>query len=373
MSGGIYSDERCPVCGASFIDNKVNALICPNHPKIKASTFKVRFGKLTKRFAVYSEANRFLTGLRFKTDEKTFDARDYKRDNPMSFINMSERWIKYKKEEVRPGSFRSIRNHLDKAQRYFGNRNVKDIRYGDLEDLVRSERLAPLDDKTKHNVLATLHTLFVWLKKRQEIASVPEFPVISYELGYRTVVDKNKQIEIMEEVKRIAPNQKTYLGIMWLSTYISIRPNEMRTLKEGNIDVSGGYFLIPHPKEKKYKAVPLVPEDVDILKTYDFIFPAMPFFRHDDGRMFGRNHFYRYWKKACGNLGIEGVDLYGGTRHSSARALREFCTPEEIRRATMTATNKAFERYYRIESDECRSVYQNTKGKVVDITKAKNE
>jgi hypothetical protein len=62
--------------------------------------------------------------------------------------------------------------------------------------------------------------------------------------------------------------------------------------------------------------------------------------------------------KACKNLGIEGVDLYGGTRHSSARALRAYRTPEESKRATMHNTNKAFERYFAMESDDVRSRYR---------------
>jgi hypothetical protein len=65
-------------------------------------------------------------------------------------------------------------------------------------------------------------------------------------------------------------------------------------------------------------------------------------------------------------FGIEGIDLYGGTRHSSARALRKHRTPEEIRRATMHSTNKAFERYFSMESDDLRSIYQDT-GRVINI------
>ena len=52
------------------------------------------------------------------------------------------------------------------------------------------------------------------------------------------------------------------------------------------------------------------------------------------------------------------VDLYGGTRHSSARALRDRFSPEQIRRATMHSTSKAFERYFRVEGDEVRSIYE---------------
>ena len=74
-------------------------------------------------------------------------------------------------------------------------------------------------------------------------------------------------------------------------------------------------------------------------------------------------------KRHANNLGIEGVDLYGGTRHSSAMALRQYVSPEEIRRATMHSTNKAFERYFRIESEEVRDIYQLTRSKTKDIKK----
>jgi streptomycin 6-kinase len=54
------------------------------------------------------------------------------------------------------------------------------------------------------------------------------------------------------------------------------------------------------------------------------------------------------------------VDLYGGTRHSPAQALRKYHTPEEIKRATMHSINKAFERYFRKEGDDLRSIYKKT-------------
>jgi hypothetical protein len=45
----------------------------------------------------------------------------------------------------------------------------------------------------------------------------------------------------------------------------------------------------------------------------------MPFFRRDKGgggghpnSSFGRHILYRYWKMACENVGIGGIELYGG-------------------------------------------------------------
>ena len=42
------------------------------------------------------------------------------------------------------------------------------------------------------------------------------------------------------------------------------------------------------------------------------------------------------------------------------RALRSTRTPEEIKRATMHKTNKAFERYFTLESEDIREIYQET-------------
>ena len=57
--------------------------------------------------------------------------------------------------------------------------------------------------------------------------------------------------------------------------------------------------------------------------------------------------------------------IFSHTRHSSAIALRR--TPEEIKRATMHSTNKAFERYFRMESDDLRDIYSDTVEKKADI------
>jgi len=51
------------------------------------------------------------------------------------------------------------------------------------------------------------------------------------------------------------------------------------------------------------------------------------------------------------------MDLYGGTRHSSATALREHFTPEQIKRATMHSTNQAFDRYFQTDGEELRKIY----------------
>ena len=66
--------------------------------------------------------------------------------------------------------------------------------------------------------------------------------------------------------------------------------------------------------------------------------------------------------KACANLGIEGVDLYGGTRHLSVRALRkDNFSPEEIKRAAISETNKTFERHMGKDTDaDIKMIYRKS-------------
>jgi integrase len=94
--------------------------------------------------------------------------------------------------------------------------------------------------------------------------------------------------------------------------------------------------------------------------------PGLPLFRHDvpdygvrAGQEFGRSAFYRAWKRACKKLGIEGVDLYGGTRHSSAVALYKEAgiSPEEIKKATGHKSSVAFTRYFKLDIDDVLEIH----------------
>jgi len=401
MKGGIYSDERCPVCGASFVDNRIDALLCPNHPKIRASSFKVKFGKLTKRFKDYESAFRKLTGFRYKVDENTFDERDYRRDNPLGFANLMDQWFVDKTVEsktrtgkierkIKPGTIRNYRYYKEVMCGYFQNRNIKEVweDQGGLEDFFNS--LTSVGNKTKWNYRSAMSDFFTWVWRRnkksfsRQAIEKPELPEISFTLGYRKLVSKDTQFDIVEEVKRItAFNPKIYLGIKWLCTYIKVRPKELNALKEGEINLDTGHLLFPDPKENVWKAVPLLGEDIEIIREMRKKYPAvpnMPFFRHVGGynnrvkenTHFGEGYLYEWWKKACRNLGIEGVDMYGGTRHSSVTALRKKHTPEQIKRSGTGHGSDAFDRYFELDDEDSLALYVDAvprKAEVIPIGK----
>ena len=73
--------------------------------------WQVRFGrKLTKHFKDLAQAERFLTGIRFKTDEGTFDIRDYQKSNPLGFSNLANKWLDFKSKRIKPTPYAPLAN-----------------------------------------------------------------------------------------------------------------------------------------------------------------------------------------------------------------------------------------------------------------------
>lgn len=323
--------------------------------------YRVRYGRqIQKRFRSLEEAERFLTGIRFKADEGTLDSRDYSRANPFEFSHQAEKWLLTK---TCSGSHRrNLTRWMAIASERWRGRNVKSIGYGEIEDFIGEQAVG---DKTKAEMVNCLSQFFRWLEKREGIPA-PRMPEVRFTLGWRQIIDMPTQAALLDEIKRIAPF-RIWLGIKWLATYVSIRPNEMRMLRERDVNVNG--FLVCRPettKEKKPKLVPMLDEDIALVRSLPRGLPDLFFFRREKGRgvygvgqQIGVTAFYHWWVRACKKLGINGVDLYGGTRHSSATAMAEHFTKEEMREhGTMHGTNKAFERYFQREAAPSREIYE---------------
>ena len=110
--------------------------------------------------------------------------------------------------------------------------------------------------------------------------------------------------------------------------------------------------------------------------------PDMPYFRHlsargntKAGEVFGPRLLSRWWKTACDNLGISGIDLYGGTRHTTITELARIVGTDGARKATGHTTNKAFDRYCQVQDQsafEMAKVIEKKRGKnavVIQIKK----
>jgi integrase len=378
MNGGIYSDQHCPICGERFGDNYKDALTCSGfsqakHPVQEASRFRVYFKSVSQRFKSYDEASRFLTGLRFKHDEGSYKEKDYKGDLPLSFRKLAEQWLTLQRHEVKPATFSKNKCHINKAIVYWNDKNVENFKKRDFQLFAHS--LKNYSSKSKHNYLADIKQFFHWLFDNDDIEKLPKFPKIKFTLARRNTIDKDTQEKIIDEVYRLAEpvNIKIYIGIRFLATYFNCRPGELLQIRERDIDLEQKRILIKHTKEGDPKFIFLLDEDVELLKDFlqgiGDLYQDLYFFRHLKGmkgipenKRFGKHFFADYWKRACENLKIENIDLYGGTRHSSVQALRKNgLTPEQIKLASGHSTNKAFSRYFELSEDDLRKTYSLTR------------
>lgn len=374
MRGGIYSTQKCPDCGRTFKYLHKKGIVCCEFHADRSSEkgIYVKFGrKVRKRFNNIDKAERFLTGLRYEVDRGTFDERDYQTGNPLGFITLSEKWLTIKEQEVKPRSFSNLERYMRNAAHEWGDRNIKEIGFSEIEDFLLSQKVS---NKTKSNIKSCFNSFWEWLVHRRIIirSQFPEMPAVKYKLGYRKIVDKDTQNKIVDEVYKLTyhKNPRIWLGIKWLCTYIAIRPGELLKVQEQDVNTRIGAFVLKHTKEGHEKVVPMLENDKLLINELPVGMPDLPFFRHGkgisgckSGQPFGEKYLYKWWKKACSNLGVEGVDLYGGTRHSSATALKDVCSPEQIKAGTMHSTNKAFERYFQRNSQDAIDIYTLTETK----------
>lgn len=363
MKGNIITTERCMVCDAVLKhDDRRHGLFCQDHPQISCvRVFIVRFGRyIQKQFNNYDKAAQFLNGLRFKTGEGTFDVKDYAADKPYSFIVLSEKYLKRKRNLK---SYKEKKRHIMVAQEYFHEANVNNITGADIEDYLYD--IPNISEKTRHNYASCLKDFFRWVQKRQIIKIVPPFPDIKFDLGYRTITDIKTQHAIITQVRDLTEgrNPKIWFGIDLLATYVNLRPGDLLKIKEKDIDIEHGVITIQFPtkSKNKIKTVRLISEHVDFFKEMKSRFPSVPelkFFRHHRGvrsqkpnTPFGPKYFKTKWDEACQKLGVHGLDMYGGTRHTSTTEIARLAGTQNAREATAHETNKAFDRYCQFQND----------------------
>jgi len=329
------------------------------------------FDNVCTRFKTYREAYKVLTRKRSEVDAGTYDSRDYKiQSRPLAFSRLAEEWLQMKEKYLRPKSMSPLRMMVRRASVAWGEANIKSIRYAQVEDFLAS--LTDLAPKSKTDMLAAIKQMWKWAACRYEIELLNKWPVLARpEMKFRKTISLQDQEMILGELKRLTEKTRprSWLAIKWLATYISIRPSEMLSLTEGRVDRRRGLLIIPYPKEKKPKVVALLDEDLDLIKDWPEEHSSMPFFRHEahagngmSGRPLGEKRLYKDWKEACRRLGIEDVDLYGGTKHSTAMGLRDVSTYEEVRKMTGHTTNKAFDRYLQLEGEKMRELYARRGG-----------
>jgi len=364
MKGNIYTSQKCPVCNGVMIhDERRNNCICPKCGIPASKGYLVRFGReICKRFPSYQQAAQFLNGIRFKSAEGSYDRRDYAKDFPLGLHQQADAWLEKKKLEVKPRSWNNLNNYIQKAKVSIGNVNVKNIGYKELEDFLFGPSFK--SEKTRSNACSCLRDFFTWVKRREGI-QLPEFPECKFELGWRSYTDWETQDSIIERIREISYelNPKIWFGVVLLATYTALRPDDLRRLSESDFNSQHGILTIQNPTKKKNgsKIIRLIEDHAETWRQIKSDFPglpSMPFFRHVCGRpgtpsgtQFGPKYLKVWWDRACADLGITGLDLYGGTRHTTTTELARIEGRDNAKKATGHDTNRAFERYCQAQDE----------------------
>lgn len=389
MEGNIYCREKCPTCGAKLVhDERRGGFFCPseNHedPKqrhfYQAQTgFYIKFKKVRRESKDYRKLMRWLTAMRFETDQNRFDFRKHIPSNPLAFRKLAKLYIEERKADpLSKAMKRQIENYLGRAIDAWGDTLVTDIKRRDikhfLRDLTHFKTGKPLSGKTKKNCSDILFRFFSdWCVEEEYLQKyeVPSFPTIKYELGWRKYTDLDTQDEILEALYKMTEhNPKIWFGVELLRTYPTMRPGDLHRVREKDIDLTYGVIDMPKPT-KGYgskKVVRLVEEHIDMFRQFKDEYPAMPdmpFFRHcangtnyKRDQQMGENCFRRWWNRACKEVGVEGVQLYGGTKHTTTTATAKMLNREAAKAATGHKSDRAFDRYCQTEGQEALAVHE---------------
>jgi len=336
-------------------------MFCPKHPSRKPSRFVVHFGGHTRRFHLYKTAYDYLTELRLHGVSVATGGND----KALAFDRVVSEWLEVKRALLRPGGYRSLRSLILHCELAWRGRNIKAIDYRQVEILVTGLKLSV---KTKVNLLGALKQFWKWAGLVYGVDALPGWPSPGrVEMAYRKTISLSVQESIIKNINEYEP-WRVWVCVKWLATYIAVRPSEMLGLREMDIDRARGLLTIFDHKNpsRSVKIIPLTVSDqalIALVKPADDL--SWPFFRHDGrrghapaGMAFRRQMIWAAWKRACGRLGIHGVDLYGGTKHSTAVGLRDKLGYEEVRKMTGHTTNRAFDRYIQLQGVALRGLYE---------------
>jgi integrase len=385
MRGNIYSRQKCFICGRNLThDERRQGCFCKEHPEVSATgDFILVFGRDVRRESKsYRKLIKELNALRYQVDQDTYDPRDHQASKPLAFDKLILEY-QVEKEFQKLKTIGNIKNYCRTSASYFGDANVKLVKKRHIGQFLRS--LKGRSDKTKDNYLSNLRSFYKWLVDEEYLFhwQVPDFPKVEYELAWRTLTDWKTQDAILDEIHRISwkTNPKIWLGIDMLRTYPNIRPGDLLKLTEGDFDTNVGVVMVWRPTKRRNerKSIRLVPEHVQLIIALKKQFPAVgpvKFFRHHGGlqsvrpgQPFGNKYLYKWWIKACENLGVEGLDLYGGTRHTTTTELAKRYGREAAMDANENKTNKAFDRYCQMRGERAYEMALLVKNRNIDFPK----
>jgi integrase len=252
-----------------------------------------------------------------------------------TIVELAERWLEDKHRQVAAGkraprSYESLRSSVRNHWTYWKNTPAEGITKGQLEDWTTALAARGLAPRTVAYSLAALHSFFVWLYDREEIARVPSFPTVDIPDYTPELLSREEQSAVLAQIA------EAERGIYLVLVDCGMRPGEARALRvrdvrhDGWIEVrmaakqQGRDSILGPTKTSHHRDVPPLTDRLALWMkahppTGTMLFP------HPDGAggLWDHPLLANTWHRAVKAAGLRRVRLYEGTKHSTATHLRE--------------------------------------------------
>lgn len=347
----IRTKEKCPRCKRNFQETPVG-LICPKCFTIPRRYF-IDLSWQGRRIRLYSDkqgnplssfeqAKQLQQVIAFEIENRTFDPSRYVLRDQKEFLlpTYIERFIEHSERKgLKPSALkdrkRILRTHVLGFFMSLGINDIRDIRKKHIEEFVDHLRKRGKAPKTIYNIVAELKALLNYAHRREDLEKVPQFPEIKLPERIPAGLDLEVQLKIL---KRIPVEHRPIFQFMM--TY-GCRPSEARALMWDCVNFSSKEIFIKRtfshrklvelPKEGKWKVLPMHSGIEEILRELARRKRSLFVFSHSRADHYGEALLSKLWRKACAEIGLEGVSLYEGVRHSFAyQLLKQGLSYEEI-------------------------------------------
>lgn len=225
-------------------------------------------------------------------------------------------------------------------------RTLAEIDPASLEDWDHALFKRGLAPKTRRNVLAGFHAFLRWVAKQRPGYVVPEFPWPEVDESHPAILTAELQAKVLLAI----PNDDR--GIFMAMAETLIRPSEARVLRVRDWITATNEIRVARAakdqrvngevrglKSRNAKTVPIQSFELfnwlarRVSKELQVSKPDAPLFANPDGRNGGWWSVWALdyaWKQACRRVGVSGVTLYAGLKHSTATHLKALGADDRV-------------------------------------------
>ncbi|MEW6375095.1 MAG: tyrosine-type recombinase/integrase [Thermodesulfobacteriota bacterium] len=330
MKGGIYTKERCPLCGEKFVRTE-NDLQCTIHQTRPRRLYLVLYSKeLGKHmklyfdsrgipFSSYEQADRILTKIRAEIDAGSFDPSRYvpTKLKPLQLTNYAEKWLKDREAEVEkrvlsPSYLKELRRFVRIFQEHFGATDIRDIGTRRVKEFYLSLKGSP---KYISNVLSALHKMMVDALDYGDISTMPKFPEFEIpEADFRTI-DLDQQNAIIQAI----PNPIDRAYVLFTARQM-VRPSETRALfwedvdfKYDRVTIRRHFSLNELRETTKSKRIKILPLNLEVREALMRLprHIRSPFVFQKDGLPYSESYARKLWNRITSGMGVKNFFLPG--------------------------------------------------------------